>query len=195
MFKTPPRLPGFQMRRKSSPTMDTRPEVVHWRSGSLPDTSGCLWSCPATYLESLVCRTCPWLAWAAKATISWSHLLAPLRAGPGGWGWNCSCTVSIFFLFLYYSFQSLGTSLRSASMSLRPAHIASLPRRPAINSSHPVSSHYYDLRQLEPEEDLIDFNSRPPTPQKQADHFDTPGYRSGRNPFGRDHGSKRCQAK
>lgn len=37
-----------------------------------------------------------------------------------------------------------------------------------------LSSHYNDLRQLEPEEDLIQLESRPPTPRVQSHNLDTP---------------------
>jgi hypothetical protein len=33
------------------------------------------------------------------------------------------------------------------------------------DNSYYASSHYYDLRQLQPEDDLIQFPSRPPTPR------------------------------
>lgn len=67
--------------------------------------------------------------------------------------------------------------------------------KPSIRSINPVNSHYHDdLRQLEPEEDLIELNSGPPTPQIQTDHLGTPIHRSGRSPPESNHGLKRYQA-
>lgn len=41
--------------------------------------------------------------------------------------------------------------------------------KPTANTHHrPPNSHYHELRQLEPEEDLIQLASRPPTPRMQA---------------------------
>ena len=62
--------------------------------------------------------------------------------------------------------------------------------KPAISNSH-----YHDLRQLVPEEDLIDLDSGPPTPQSQTGYFDVPTHQSGTNPPDSDHGLKRYQAK
>ena len=39
--------------------------------------------------------------------------------------------------------------------------------RPGPSTIHHVPSHYDELRQLEPEEDLMDFPSRPATPHTQ----------------------------
>ena len=39
--------------------------------------------------------------------------------------------------------------------------------RPGPSTTYPVPSHYHELRQLEPEEDLMEFPSRPATPYTQ----------------------------
>ena len=39
--------------------------------------------------------------------------------------------------------------------------------RPGPSTIYHVPSHYHELRQLEPEEDLIEFRSRPVTPHTQ----------------------------
>ena len=44
--------------------------------------------------------------------------------------------------------------------------------KPAFNPSASSTNHYLDLLQLEPEEDLIQLNSRPPTPHLELDQLD-----------------------
>ena len=44
--------------------------------------------------------------------------------------------------------------------------------KPAPNPSPSSTNHYLDLLQLEPEEDLIQLNSRPPTPHVESDQVD-----------------------
>lgn len=95
-------------------------------------------------------------------------------------------------------------------MSSRPPHIVSLMRsssnvrqrprsnrNPAISSAHPTNSHYHDLRQLEPEEDLIELNSRPSTPRNITEHFDelVPGHQSDTSTSDSDHRLRRYHTK
>ena len=121
----------------------------------------------------------------------------------------CSCPVSVFSPSSYHLFfQSLAISLRSANMSSRPPHIALLKRsgshvhqksrssRKSVDSSaHPMNSHYHDLRQLEPEEDLIELSSRPPTPQRHTERSEVPESWSGGSAFESDHRLKTYHAK
>lgn len=44
--------------------------------------------------------------------------------------------------------------------------------KPALNPSLSSTNYYLDLLQLEPEEDLIQLNSRPPTPHVGPDQVD-----------------------
>ena len=44
--------------------------------------------------------------------------------------------------------------------------------KPALNPNPSSTNHYLDLLQLEPEEDLIQLNSRPPTPHIGPDQVD-----------------------
>ena len=101
--------------------------------------------------------------------------------------------------FLRFFPLSLEIDLRFADMSSQYSHIAPLVqngldahmqprsiRRPNVsNVSHttPINSHYHDLRQLEmePEDDLIDFESGPSNLQSQTGSPDVPVHRSGRN--------------
>ncbi len=48
------------------------------------------------------------------------------------------------------------------------------PSKPSTSNVPGISSHYNDLCQLEPEEDLIQFESRPPTPRIQSNNLDAP---------------------
>ncbi|KAF6221270.1 hypothetical protein HO133_002125 [Letharia lupina] len=67
--------------------------------------------------------------------------------------------------------------------------------KPGISLKTPLSSHYYDLRQFQPEEDLIELNEEPPTPQIQTEHSNLPLHRSCGSPSESNHGLKRYQAK
>lgn len=106
------------------------------------------------------------------------------------------------------SFLLLEINLRSLNMSSRSPHTASLMQsssgahvkskfngKPGISLKTPLSSHYYDLRQLQPEEDLIELNDEPPTPQTQTEHSNLPLHRSCGSPSESNHGLKRYQAK
>ena len=61
--------------------------------------------------------------------------------------------------------------------------------KPGPNGTYHLPSHYSDLRQLEPEEDLIQFDSRPPTPHTQPNRFDIPV----RSPFNVDSSKDQAQ--
>ena len=45
-------------------------------------------------------------------------------------------------------------------------------KKPGASSTSHIPSHYYELQQLKPEEDLIQFDSRPPTPNTQPSRLD-----------------------
>ena len=62
--------------------------------------------------------------------------------------------------------------------------------KPGTSSTTPIPSHYHDLRQLEPEEDLIQMTSGPPSPQILTEHFDASAHRLGRSPSESDRGLK-----
>lgn len=56
---------------------------------------------------------------------------------------------------------------------------------PSTRRAPQASSHYHDLRQLQPEEDLIQLTSAPPTPHIELSDFDALAIHVG-NPTGAD---------
>ena len=62
-------------------------------------------------------------------------------------------------------------SSRPREVTLGNTGLDAFPKSGPSSTNH-IPSHYYDLRQLQAEEDLIQFNSRPPTPQTQSNPFD-----------------------
>lgn len=74
-------------------------------------------------------------------------------------------------------------SLRSLTKSGSDAHLMpNSNRNHPTGSTTPFNSHYHDLRQLEPEEDLIELNPGPPIPQTQTEDIDVPVHQSSRSP-------------
>ncbi len=124
-----------------------------------------------------------------------------------GYIWRMRLKIALLLLslsfFLSPFFLPLDVNLRFANMSSRYSHIASLMetgsnahlKPSAVSSTTPINSHFHDLRQLEPEEDLIELDSEPPTPQIKTEHLDVPVHRSSKNRHGSDHGLKRHQGK
>lgn len=141
--------------------------------------------------------------------VGCGHLTLCHGCGPNlaGGAEKCAPTNSIFSLSLLSGrfFLSLAINLLSANMSSnsRYPHLASsmqsgsdayLNRNPEISSTTPSNSHFHDLRQLEPEENLIELGSGPPTPQTQNEYFDVPTHQQGESLQAFSHRIDRYQA-